>query len=76
MTCSCGSPIGYRNKSGLCKPCNLARLNADADIVARKVAAAKVAQWRHVPVARRDDYKLLTRTKRIHAGEALRMVSA
>lgn len=37
-TCSCGAAISAKNRSGLCRPCNARRINADPAIEAKRAA--------------------------------------
>lgn len=42
-TCSCGTALGPRNTSGVCRPCVARRLNSDSEITARRLAGIRAS---------------------------------
>lgn len=50
--CPCSAPIGPANKSGLCRPCGLAKRNADPEFQARRAEASRAASAKRTPESR------------------------
>ena len=66
---ACATPITPRNRSGMCKPCNLAAINARPSMVEvrRRNGLAQVAD---IPAHLREDYRFLRHVKRLTAAES------